>query len=33
MEFENPDSGYGAPPPPQWSADQYQPGQQQYPYS
>ncbi len=33
MEFENTQQDYAAPPPPQWSADQYQPGQQQYPYS
>jgi hypothetical protein len=34
LELENTEAGYAAPPPPQWSADQqYQPGQQQYPYS
>ena len=33
MEFENTQQEYATPPPPQWSADQYQPGQQQYPYS
>ncbi len=33
LELENTELGYAAPPPPQWSADQYQPGQQQYPYS
>ncbi|HEX6625663.1 MAG TPA: DUF3566 domain-containing protein [Pyrinomonadaceae bacterium] len=33
LEMENADAEYAAPPPPQWSADQYQPGQQQYPYS
>ena len=26
------DAGYTAPPPPQYGAGQYQPGQQQYPY-
>ena len=33
MEFESTQQEYATPPPPQWSADQYQPGQQQYPYS
>ncbi len=33
LELENTEAGYAAPPPPQWNADQYQPGQQQYPYS
>ena len=33
LELESAEVEYAAPPPPQWSADQYQPGQQQYPYS
>ena len=33
LELESTETVYAAPPPPQWSADQYQPGQQQYPYS
>ena len=33
LELDNTDAGYGTPPPPQWGANQYQPGQQQYPYS
>jgi hypothetical protein len=34
MELENADAGYAPPPQPQWGAQQqqYQPGQQQYPY-
>ena len=33
FELEGTDVSYGAPPPPQWGANAYQPGQQQYPYS
>jgi len=32
LELENADGGYASPPPPQWSAQPNQPGQQQYPY-
>jgi hypothetical protein len=34
MELENAEAGYAPPPQPQWGAQQqqYQPGQQQYPY-
>ncbi|HYY96259.1 MAG TPA: hypothetical protein VE713_17265, partial [Pyrinomonadaceae bacterium] len=32
LELENADAGYTQPPPPQYGASQYQPGQQQYPY-
>ena len=32
LELDNADTGYSAPPPPQYGANQYQPGQQQYPY-
>jgi hypothetical protein len=32
LELENADAGYTQPPPPQYGANQYQPGQQQYPY-
>lgn len=33
LELENVGTEYAAPPQPQWDASQYQPGQQQYPYS
>lgn len=33
MELENADAGYNEPPPPHWSANEYQPpAQQQHPY-
>ena len=32
MELENADLSYTQPPPPQYGANTYQPGQQQYPY-
>ena len=32
IELENADLSYTQPPPPQYGANQYQPGQQQYPY-
>ena len=33
IELENAETEYAAPPPPQYGAGQYTPGQQQYPYS